>query len=308
MSLGKVKPCSKRSFFLHLTQNDHTTPYQAKLPCCSTHAGKRLEGWLAAEGPTRHSAERREARPSAPTAKACGECGAGKTLKGCEPSPVPPWPPSPALPTPEGERGSQEAAGGRAARAPSLPGRRGAARQGGRGSMRATTRATAPSRPARAGTPRLLLEAAAWGGALASQRGPEQGKGGKKKEETTCLRVPRPTPFIIRRTGRSALRHFLLSHSETFPFRPVAGTFVSLFLKLVRAGTDSKRATGNRPSGGAERWVVTRVPASWRLGGRLETPRGAAGAELRGLSVSSLLEGRPHNLRGGCVAPPERSS
>lgn len=42
--------------------------------------------------------------------------------------------------------------------------------------------------------------------------------------------------------------------------------------------------------------------------GRLETPRGAAGAELRGLSGSSLLEGRPHNLRGGCVAPPERSS
>lgn len=145
---------------LLLTPNDHTNPrYQAKLPCCSTHVGRRLKEWLADEWPTCPSAERREAFHLHQREKSAVNVGLERLSRAGSPhrSHLGPH----AQPCrPLRANAVLRRWRGRAARAPSLPGRRGAARQGGRGSMRAT-RATAPSRPARAGIPKLLLEAAA---------------------------------------------------------------------------------------------------------------------------------------------------
>lgn len=89
--------------------------------------------------------------PPAPTLPVCGACGAGKTFPGPTSLPAPP--------IPEGQRGPRvkEGPSSRSALFTWSQGRG----QAGRARERVGDAGAAPSRPARAGIPRLLLEAAA---------------------------------------------------------------------------------------------------------------------------------------------------
>lgn len=173
-----------------------------------------------------------------------------KDFQGCKFSSVPPSPPRPALPTPEGEHGSQGVAGAEQPERPlylvagARPGREGAGACGRRGPPRLPAQLEPGFRgyfwkPRPERCTRLL-------------QGPELRKGAKIKRGNVS---GSPPPNAIHNPADRKERSTSLPAVSlgNVPLPTCCGNLCFSLLMLVRAGTDSKRATGNRLSGGAER-------------------------------------------------------
>lgn len=93
---------------------------------------------------------------------------------------------------------------------------------------------------------------------LRLQGNPEGGSSKKTIQRPRVWAVPRPPSFIIRRTGRGVSSLPAVSLGNV-PLPTCCGNLCVSLPRLGRAGTGSKRAAGNGPSGGAERclqWLL----------------------------------------------------
>lgn len=188
---------------------------------------------------------------SAPMLKVCGECGAGKTLKAASPHQ------SHFRPHSQPCRPPRTSAVLRGWQGPSSPsalftwsqgrGQAGRAREhAGDAGHRAFPPSSSQDSEATSGSRGLRK-------CTRLQQAPELGRRGENKEEATCLKVPPPNVIhnpADRKEGSTSLPAVSLGN---VPLPTCCGNLCFSLLLLVRAGTDSKRATGNRQSGGAER-------------------------------------------------------